>query len=179
MTSPDEQPAIRVEVRAAADLTVAELAHIHEVEERLEWGAPPDVQWGHPQWHVLVWQGDTLVGHAGLVRRTITVDGQSVEAGGLSGVWSLESERGQGHAKRAVVMAVAYACRDLAIANMLLLCREHVAAFYQRLGWERVEAPVTFDQPAGLYRWPALAMTLSCDGTQFPAGAIDLCGLPW
>lgn len=155
------------------------LAHIHEVEEGLDWGAPADVQWGHPMWHVLVWRGDMLVAHAGLVRRRILVGGQPLETAGLSGVWSLPGERGQGYARRAVTEAMAHACRELGTSAMLLLCRVHVAAFYQRLGWRPVPGGVTFAQPAGPYRWPALAMNLNCDGTPWPAGDIDLCGLPW
>jgi len=170
---------LRVEVRAAEAMPGALLSHIHEVEEGLDWGAPADVQWGHPMWHVLVWRGDTLVAHAGLVRRRVLVSGQLLETAGLSSVWSLPSERGNGYAHWAVTEAMAYASRELGAPAMLLLCRAHVAAFYQRLSWRQVEGGVTFAQPTGPYRWPALTMSLSCDDTPWPDGDIDLCGLPW
>jgi len=61
----------------------------------------------------------------------------------------------------------------------LLVCEEDVVPFYERLGWQVVEGPLTFDQPGGQATWPAVVMVLPCGGKAWPEGMIDLCGLPW
>jgi aminoglycoside 2'-N-acetyltransferase I len=61
----------------------------------------------------------------------------------------------------------------------LLLCREQLIPFYERLGWEPVTALVFSDQPAGKMAFAGAAMVLPCSGRTWPAGIVDLCGLPF
>ena len=96
-----------------------------------------------------------------------------------SSVWSLPEHRGQGFARLAVLRAMEVAAQQAPGAPLLLLAREHVAAFYEAVGWRRVAGPLVFDQPGGPYTWPAVTMVYTADGAPWPDGAIDLLGLPW
>ena len=82
----------------------------------------------------------------------------------------------------------------LAVPFGLLVCDPALAPFYQELGWQVVAGPLIFDQPASFQ--PGLdqvvsggptykvtlegaIMVLPCQEHNWPAGLIDLRGLPW
>ena len=61
----------------------------------------------------------------------------------------------------------------------LRLCSADLVPWYCELGWRHVNAPLTFDQPSGRVGWDEEVMVLPCTDRAWPAGPIDLCGLPW
>src|SRR4051794_41985099 len=119
-----------------------------------------DYVWAPKEWRALVWVGDDVGGHAGIVRRTVDVGGQAVLVGGISGVWTPAAYRGRGLGAAVVRAAAAFARDELRVDFGLLLCREGVAPFYGRLGWRAVSAPVVFDQPGGRHGWDMLCLIL-------------------
>ena len=176
----------RVEVRADACLSDRERAAIARRRAEIDYGMPA---WGYAyapkEWRAVAWvggdAGDTgeVAGHAGIVRRTVRAGRVQVAVGGISGVWTPAEYRGHGFGA-AVVRAAGTFIRDELGADFgLLLCREAVAPFYERLGWGRVPGPVVFDQPAGRVTWGMLCMVLPCRRSDWPPGEVDLCGLPW
>jgi len=76
-------------------------------------------------------------------------------------------------------VAATFIHRELVAEFGLLLCREEVRPFYDRLGWICVPGPTVFDQPSGLVTWPLCTLVLALGATIWPAGTIDLRGLPW
>lgn len=131
------------------------------------------------QWHVVVRRAGVPVAHAGVVRQVGTVGGEPVAFGGVGGVITPPAWRGRGFAAAAMA-AAAGVCREQAGAAFgLLFCFEEVAPFYARLGWQRVEAPVVVDQPAGKVAPPFVTMALPLRGRAWPAGAVDVGGFPW
>jgi GNAT superfamily N-acetyltransferase len=182
VASPGSDPAAnaRVEVRADGALSDGERALIARRRAAVDYGMPA---WGYAyapkEWRALAWVGDDLAGHAGIVRRAMRVGGMPLAVGGLSGVWTPAEWRGRGFGAAVVRAAAAFVRDELGADFGLLLCREAVAPFYQRLGWRPVAGPVVFDQPGGRVTWGMTCLVLPCGPADWPAGEIDLCGLPW
>jgi hypothetical protein len=61
----------------------------------------------------------------------------------------------------------------------LLFCLDRLKPFYARQGWQLLHETVEFDQPSGKIVSPLNVMVLPCTGQTWPAGAVDLCSLPW
>jgi hypothetical protein len=61
----------------------------------------------------------------------------------------------------------------------LLLCADALVPFYSRLGWEKVEARVTYSQARGPQIWAANCMLLDPRRKVAVGREIDLRGLPW
>jgi len=166
---------MRIEVRAEGDLT--------EEEDRAlswPWDAPErDFEWSVPDWRVLVWAEGRVVSQVAILERVGRVAGQPVRLGGIGNVIALPAWRGRGFTSRAMRRAAAFMCQELGVEFGLLVCEEDVVSFYERLGWQVVEGPLTFDQPGGKATWPAVAMVLPCGEKGWPEGMIDLCGKPW
>jgi hypothetical protein len=119
------------------------------------------------------------VSSVGVLERTLTVAGQPILVGGIGSDGTDPSYRGRGLATAAMTAAMAFICGELGAASGFLLCREHVARFYERLGWTRVTAEVVFEQREGQVTWPLVAMARSCRETPWPPGLVYLGGLPW
>jgi hypothetical protein len=68
---------------------------------------------------------------------------------------------------------------ELRVTAGLLICGAEMAPYYGRLGWQVVPGPLLIDQPQGKVAMLATIMVLRFDETPWPAGTIDLCGLPW
>ncbi len=173
-----EQP-IRIDVKHRDEMTPAEHLAVLRGEEGLEWGAPEGLEWAQATWHILLWDGKALAAHAGLVRRSIRVGERTLTVAGLHSVFTVPAYRSRGLAKRAVRVAMDYAVRELRATYGFLLCRAHVQALYAGLGWQALAVPVTFEQAAAPYLWPAMAMAYPFAGVPWPDGAVDLRGLPW
>jgi hypothetical protein len=61
----------------------------------------------------------------------------------------------------------------------MLLCRDAVAPFYERLGWQLVGDPVTLIQRGASARCPSNVMVKPLADEPWPAGPVDLRSLPW
>ena len=165
----------RIEVRAEGDLTEAERRQLSWPWDAFE----RDFEWSEPDWCVLVWANGQVVSQLAIVERVGLVAGRPVKLGGLGNVIALPAWRGRGFTSAALRRAAAFMCQELGVEFGLLVCEEDVVPFYERLGWQVVEGPLTFDQPGGQATWPAVVMVLPCGGKAWPEGMIDLCGLPW
>lgn len=150
--------------------------------------------WAIADWHVLAWEGDLLVSHVDITERTALVGGQALRLGGIGGVVTLQEWRKRGIATTALQQAASFLHDGLAVPFGLLVCDLALASFYRKLGWHEVAGPLVFDQPAsfqpGLDQLISVGpthkvtldgaiMVLHCREENWPAGLIDLCGLPW
>jgi GNAT superfamily N-acetyltransferase len=178
LASPNGDP--RVEIRAADSLTEPERAQFLRLRDQIDVG-PPVLRYhfAPKPWRVLVWKGEQLVSHVGIVERTISVAARPIKVGGIASVGTHPDHRGRGFAAAAMNEAMTFICGALGAESGFLLCRDHVTGFYRRLGWGPVAGPVVFDQPEGRITWPLAAMARPCHKTHWPQGAVDLCGLPW
>jgi len=153
-----------------------------------------EIAWAIADWHVLAWEGELLVGHVDITERTALVAGRELRLGGIGGVVTLKEWRKRGIATAALQRAARFLQDELAVPFGLLVCDPSLAPYYHKLGWRVVAGPLIFDQPVsfkpgldqaisdGPSQKVALEiaiMVLPCREDNWPAGLIDLCGLPW
>jgi GNAT superfamily N-acetyltransferase len=170
----------RIEVRPAKELSDGEMAEYRRVRAQINYGEVLGYQFASlREWRVLVWIGGQLVSHAGISRRVVTVDRRALLVGAVGGVWTAPEVRGQGLAGLAMRAAAEFVRGTLQCEAGLLICREPVAPFYERVGWQRVPGPLVFDQPSGKVTWHRPILVSLGRLSVWPAGTIDLCGLPW
>lgn len=176
----DGSIAARIEVRPTESLSEWELAEYARVRARIDYGEVLGYEFTSiREWRVLVWVNGELASHVGISRRIITVDGQGMEIGAVGGVWTAPEFREQGLARAAMNTATEFLCNKVRVQAGLLLCREHVASFYENVGWQRVRALLLFDQPQGKTVWHLPVMVWLCQIDSWPPGTIDLHGFPW
>ena len=88
--------------------------------------------------------------------------------------------RGRGYASTAMARAADFIENELPRAEFgLLLCIDKRIALYQRAGWQLVTDRVRFEQPEGTVDCPVNVMVRPFRGRAWPAGDVDLRGLPW
>src|SRR4051812_2221026 len=116
---------MRIELRRYEALTEHEHAALADLRTEIDFGTPPYV-WTPPEqrpWRFLVWEGERLVTHVGVMERTIRVGGQPLHVGGIYAVMTRPADRGKGHASAALQRAAAFMRDELASAEHgLLVC---------------------------------------------------------
>ena len=130
---------------------------------------------------ILLRDGNRLVGHAGVVDRTIRAGSRPLRAAGVQNVLVLPECRGHGYSSLILDAAMAEALRrefDVGV----LFCRPALELIYVRCGWQALgyrdllvgsgaeESPA----PAG-----NVSMFYPLDVSVFPDGPIHLCGNDW
>ena len=167
-----------VKINSDADLSSVERKKLEEWFQE-EFDNRP-YKWTPPNWYATAWIDHlTLIGRAGIIERDVLVGQASIRVGGISGIITRPKWRRHGVASAIIDKAVAFIKDELGAQFSLLLSKEEVAPLYTRLGWKPVEGPTTFEQPSGPTTYPKLTMVIPCSDYKWPAGTIDLCGLPW
>lgn len=169
---------MQIELKTYSQLTKVERLSL----ERLyaEAFPPNEITWAHTDLHVLVLEAGEIVSNVEIFERRITVGGVPVHLGGIGGVATLKSWRRRGLAEAALQAAQAYLREPLAVEFGLLICGEPMVHYYAKFGWKLVANELWIQQPQGrvLYH-DAPTMVLPVGRSDWPAGEIDLCGLPW
>jgi hypothetical protein len=181
----DTIPAVtepRIELRKLADFTPRDHEQLGALRDEIDFGIPPHT-WTSGEdtpWRVLLWVGDRLASHVGILERQIRVGDEPVTVAGIRSVMTLPAMRGRGYASMAVSRANEFIAADLPGSDFaLLICLDTRVALYGRLGYEVVAEPTVFEQPTGLAFNPINSMVRPFRGRAWPAGRVDLCGLPW
>jgi aminoglycoside 2'-N-acetyltransferase I len=108
------------------------------VNQRAFWEAHPESA------HALVYDGEALVGHAGLIIRTLYTDGRAIETAYVEYVCAEPRRHGYGTlAMRALEEEIRQ--RGFALAGLATGSPE----FYERLGWQRWRGPRAYRAPDG------------------------------
>jgi len=168
-----------VDVRRTADLDEAEIAAFAQWTRDIFGEQEDKYEWAKPDWRVVVRIGDRYVCQAAITECAATAGGEPVKLGGIGGLMTPRPWRGRGLAAAAMREAAAFLRDTLRVEFGLLLCSADLVPFHCKLDWRHVSAPLTFDQPSGKVRWDEKVMVLPCTDRAWPAGPIDLCGLPW
>ena len=171
--------ALLIEVVDDADLSSADREIIRRWLHE-EW--PPETdpyEWSPLHWFVLARHDGELVGMVTVLERTIAVAGQPIHIAGIGNVITATPWRKRGIATALMQRTQAFSFDELGASFGMLLCESHLISFYERLGWQLVEGPLVFDQPAGKATWKDYTMVLPCGGEPWRSGVIDLCGLPF
>jgi hypothetical protein len=146
--------------------------NIFGIEDRKYTWRPKDL-------HVILDVDGQAASHVGLIEHTVSVAGHFVRVGGIGGVATNGEMHGRGYAQKAMRFAEKMMCEELKVEFGLLFCLDRLRPFYERQHWQLIQEPVEFDQPSGKMFSPLNVMVLPCTERLWPAGAVDLCSLPW
>ncbi len=139
------------------------------------------VEWqDEREWTVLVFEGDQWVSSTTLTFREILVGGLPIRMGGIGGVMTLPEQRGKGYAEAAMRKTMEFLGQQVAFG--LLVCEPKLVKYYAKFGWQRVDQPIFYQQSDGQTHTFPLEMAVmiyASNGDSWPAGEINVCGLPW
>jgi GNAT superfamily N-acetyltransferase len=160
--------------------------------------ADADALWGgieHPmgtEFQELEWRNKDLhfiyddeqsgrpLAHVSLLRQEVSVAGEKIPVGGIGGVFTAPSARGQGHAAMFIEHALEHAREKLGCRFGMLLCNDRVRPYYEKLSWQLVSDPVTILHHGQPIRCPTKVMVKPLlAGATWPAGPVDLHSRPW
>ena len=143
-----------IEVRTAhtAELDTATLKAARALLDAVFEGDMSDRDWEHALGgvHVLVWEGDEMVGHAALVQRRLLHGGRALRAGYLEGVGVRPDRRRRGHGA-AMMEALERVVRG-AYELGALGATDEAGGFYAARGWDLWEGPTSALTPTGITR---------------------------
>jgi aminoglycoside 2'-N-acetyltransferase I len=106
--------------------------------------------WGHALggWHVLAEDGDQLMAHAAVVRRTLEVGGEPWDTGYVEAVASVPVSQGRGIATQVMTIVGQIISEN----HQLGALGTGLFHFYERLGWQRWRGPSGVRTVAGTER---------------------------
>lgn len=150
--------------------------HVHE-----EFGHIPIVkntQWAVPDWTIVYYHEGQLACFYNIVEREILIDMQPRQAAGINNVITPKRFRGKGLASKMLKETEGFLFTKLQKDIGVLLCADALIPFYSKLGWYKINGPVSFKQRDETLLWQANTMLLT-PGTIIQPLQIDLNGLPW
>jgi predicted N-acetyltransferase YhbS len=169
----------------AADFSPALRAALDQmVAATFRGGNQPGRVWAPATYHFLLMRGETVIGHVGVHRREIVVGGRSWAVAGIAKVGVAATLRGHGLGSRLLAFADdtlrAQGRDDLG----LLVTSENRLGYYGRLGWERINGPVYYEDrgETKVETFPVLLLPLRASKTDLAPwydGPIDLAGPLW
>lgn len=156
-------------------LSAAERAEIQAL------GCLPQPACSPADWAVMVKVDRHVVTHMGILYRVIRVGKRRMLVGGFTPVTTLENWRGRGYARASIQSASDFIRTMLAAPFALTICPPDAAAFYEHLGWQIHDEPITADLAGrSTIMHGRVAATLDCQpNIVWPTGSIDLDGAPW
>jgi len=173
------EESVTVEIRLEKNLTDAERRTLFEWGQDIFGVADKLYQWRPKDWHFIVEENGSVVSHAGVLQTTVRAGPRAVSVGGIGGVVSVPEAQGRGHAHSAMRRAAEFMRDELQVEFGMLFCLPRLVPFYARQGWQLLEETVEFQQPSGPIVSPFRSMALPCNSREWPAGKIDVGGLPW
>lgn len=170
---------MRVQIRLEPNLTDAERRTLFEWGKDIFGVADKLYQWRPKDWHFIVEENGHVVSHVGLLQTTVRAGQRAVRVGGIGGVVSVPEVQGRGYAHSAMRRAADFMRDELEVEFGMLFCLPRLVPFYARQGWQLLEETVEFEQPSGPVASPFSVMALSWGGREWPAGKVEVGGLPW
>ena len=166
-------------IRVVKELTDEERQRLFDWGENIFGVEDNKYTWRPKDLHIILDVDGQAASHVGLIEQTVNVAGQPVRVGGVGAVVTAGDLHGRGYAQKAMRYAEKLMCEELNVEFGLLFCLDRLKPFYERQNWQPVSEPVEVDQPSGKIVSPFNVMVLPCKGQTWPAGAVDLCSLPW
>ncbi len=135
--------------------------------------------WRPKEWHFIAEEGGRALAHVGVLKVSLTAGGRGVTVGGVGGVVTRPEAQGRRLVHAAMREAALYMCAELGVEFGMLFCLPRLAPFYARQGWQLVEDEVEFEQPSGKVVSSFRVMVRPCGDAEWPAGRVEVGGLPW
>jgi hypothetical protein len=136
-------------------------------------------RWRPKEMHFVTEEGGQALSHVGLIKTLVRAGGQEVTVGGIGGVVTRPEAQGRRLVHAAMRETARYMCEELGVEFGMLFCLPRLTPFYEQQGWRLVEEEVEIDQPDGPVVWPYHVMVLPCGAREWPAGHVEVGGLPW
>ncbi len=170
---------MRIETKAAADLSQFEKARTDCVVTSSLYAYHTGIKWADPDWAVMVWEDEELVTTVQIVERLARVGRRSLRLGGIGNVSTKVEWRGRGYATAALKAAQEFLAGSLKVDFGLMICTEPMISYYEKMGWKKVAASLLMEQEEGKKPLNYPVMVLPVLEKEWPEGTIDLLGLPW
>jgi GNAT superfamily N-acetyltransferase len=169
-----------------ADLT-PELQHGFDELDRLAFGEIPfeedpdfpPIKWATPDWMALGFLQGQLVTQLCIPERDITVAGEKIRVAGLGGMATHPKFQHQGLGSALLAATESFMRDTVKVPFGLLICADTVRPFYKRSRWQFAADFLYFTQDQQRRMMNPCVMVLQLTDRLWPAGEIDLCGLPW
>ena len=168
-----------VEIRFAEALTDEERQALFGWGENIFGIEDAEYRWRPKDYHFITEEEGRVLSHVGVVKTAVRAGGREVTVGGVGGVVTRPEAQGRRLVHDAMLQAADFICRELGAEFGMLFCLPRLAPFYARQGWLMVEDEVEIEQPAGNIVWPFRVMVRPCGARDWPAGRIEVGGLPW
>jgi predicted acetyltransferase len=170
---------VRIEVKSAEQWSTFERARQDCVVTSSLYAYLTGIKWALPDWAVMVWEDEDMVSNVHIIERTVNVGGQAVKLGGIGNIATKVEWRQRGYASTALKVAQDFLFDPLKVDFGLMIATEEMVSHYIKTGWEEVARSMMIDQPDGKTSLDYPVMVLPVCKSEWPQGAIDLCGLPW
>lgn len=170
---------MKIEIKSAQQWSQFEKARQECVVTSALYAYLSGTKWASPDWAVMVWEGEEMVGNIHIIERTILVGGQAVKVGGIGNIATKVEWRKRGYAAAALKVAVDFLRDPLGVDFGLMIAVERMIPRYERTGWKVIAHSMLVEQPDGRREFDIPILVLPICRETWPEGAIDLCGLPW
>jgi predicted N-acetyltransferase YhbS len=170
---------LSVEIRFADTLTDEERQTLFGWGENIFGVEDHLYRWRPKELHFITEEDGRVVSHVGVLKTEVTAGGREITVGGVGGVVTIPEAQGRRYVHTAMRRAAEFMRGELGVEFGMLFCLPRLAPFYARQGWQLLEEEVEFEQPTGKIISPFRVMALACDGRVWPAGRVEIAGLPW
>ena len=168
-----------VEIRFKEELSEAERQSLFGWGENIFGVEDANFRWRPKDFHFVTEEDGRAVSHVGVLKTQVKAGGRALTVGGVGGVVTVPEAQGRRLVHEAMRQAASFICHELGAEFGMLFCLPRLAPFYARQGWLPVEDEVEIEQPAGKVVWPYHVMVLPCGESTWPAGRVEVGGLPW
>jgi predicted acetyltransferase len=170
---------MKIEIKSAEQWSTFEKARQDCVVTSSLYAYQTGMRWASPDWAVMVWEGEEMVSNVHIITRTAKAGEEAVRLGGIGNVATKVEWRKRGYSKAAVQVAMDFLRDPLGVDFGLMITTENMVPSYTKLGWKVVAQTMRVQQPDGaiFLHYPVLVLPVCSQ--EWPAGVIDLCGLPW
>jgi GNAT superfamily N-acetyltransferase len=168
-----------IEIRHVEALTEADKQQLFGWGEDIFGVTSLGVRWRPKDSHFLLYADGKAVSHVGILKHVVSVENRPVTVGGVGGVVTVPEAHKKGFARMLMRHAAKFFELEWKADAGLLFCFPRLIPFYESLGWQIVERPVSIEQPHGKISSPLQVMVLSFGGRPWPSGDVELNSLPW
>ena len=168
-----------VEIRYAEALTEEERQALFFWDEHVFGLEDASYRWRPKDYHFVTEADGEPVSHVGLIKTTVSVGGRQITVGGIGGVATRPEAQGRRLVHAAMEQVQEFIRHELGAEFGMLFCLPRLEPFYARQGWQALEDEVEIDQPSGKVVWPYRVMVKPCGERVWPAGRVEVGGLPW
>lgn len=137
------------------------------------------IHWAAPDWMAMGFLNGQLVTQLCIPKREILAGSARVWVAGIGGMSTHPDFQHQGWGSGLLAATRTFMRDTVQVPFGLLICADQTQPFYEHSGWQHAADFLYFTQEHQRRLLKTSVMVLSLTGLAWPAGEIDLCGLPW